>query len=220
MLLKGDCFQIFNLINDKGVDVTFTSPPYNRKRNDKYTDYNDNIEDYYSFLVKLTEILLRKTKRHVIINLQVNYYNRKDVYKFMGTYADKIQNVIVWEKSNPTPAAGNSITNAYEYFIVLGDETLKSNTTYTKNHITTSVCKNAYSKVHKAVMNEEVADWFIEKFTKEEDVVLDPFMGLGTTGISCKKFNRHFVGIEKSTEYFNIAFKRLKDFDTEKEKSA
>lgn len=211
MLVKGDCFKVFNLINDKGVDVSFTSPPYNRKRNDKYSDYNDNIEDYYSFLVEATDILIQKTKKYVIMNLQANYYNRKDIYKYIGHYADKIQNIIIWEKSNPTPAAGNSITNAYEYFIIIGDEALKSNTTYTKNHITTSVCKNPYNKVHKAVMNEEVSDWFIEKFTQKGDVVLDPFMGVGTTGVSCKKFNRRFVGIEKSQEYFNIAFNRLKE---------
>ena len=69
-------------------------------------------------------------------------------------------------------------------------------------------------------MNEEISDWIIEKFTQEKEIVLDPFMGTGTTGASCKKYNRKFIGIEKSTEYFNIAFKRLKDFDAEKEKSA
>lgn len=209
MLIKGDCFKVLESVNE--VDYVLTSPPYNRKRNDKYTDYNDDIEDYYGFLVSITDILLSKTKKYVFMNLQANYYNKEDIYKYIGHYADKIQNIIIWEKTNPTPAAGNSITNAYEYIIVLGDSSLKSNTTYTKNHITTNVCKNPYNKIHKAVMNEEISDWIIEKFTQEKEIVLDPFMGTGTTGVSCKKFGRIFMGIEKSQEYFDIAFKRINE---------
>lgn len=209
MLIKGDCFKVLESVNE--VDYVLTSPPYNRKRNDKYTDYNDDIEDYYGFLVSITDILLSKTKKYIFMNLQANYYNREDIYKYIGHYADKIQNIIIWEKTNPTPAAGNSITNAYEYIIVLGDSSLKSNTTYTKNHITTNVCKNPYNKIHKAVMNEEISDWIIEKFTNEKEIVLDPFMGTGTTGVSCKKYKRGFIGIEKSQEYFDIALKRVSE---------
>ena len=208
-LINNDCFKALEEINDKSIDYVLTSPPYNRKRNDKYTDYNDNIDDYFSFLVNITDILLQKTKKHIFMNIQANYYNRVDVYKYIGHYADKIQNIIIWEKTNPTPAAGNSITNSYEYIIVLGDFSLKSNTTYTKNHVTTNVCKNEYHKVHKAVMNEEISDWIIEKFTQEGELILDPFMGTGTTGASCKKYNRKFIGIEKSEEYYKIATNRL-----------
>ena len=209
-LYRDDCLSKLKDFADKSIDITFTSPPYNRKRNDKYTNYDDTIKDYYLFLVKATDLLLAKTKRHVIINLQTNYYNRQDVYKFIGHYYNKIQNVIIWEKSNPLPANGHNITNAFEYFFILGDTAIKSNTTYTKNHITTSI-NNSITKIHKAVMKQEVADWFIEKFTKENDVVLDCFMGLGTTGLSCIKYNRDFIGIELDEEYFNIAKERIEE---------
>lgn len=209
-LYRDDCLSKLKDFTDKSIDITFTSPPYNRKRNDKYTNYNDTIKDYYLFLVEATDLLLAKTKRHVIINLQTNYYNRQDVYKFIGHYYNKIQNVIIWEKSNPLPANGYNITNAFEYFFILGDTAIKSNTTYTKNHITTSI-NNSITKIHKAVMKQEVADWFIEKFTKENDIVLDCFMGLGTTGLSCIKYNRDFIGIELDEEYFNIAKERIEE---------
>ena len=209
-LYRDDCLSKLKDFADKSIDITFTSPPYNRKRNDKYTNYDDTIKDYYLFLVETTDLLLAKTKRHVIINLQTNYYNRQDIYKFIGHYYNKIQNVIVWEKSNPLPANGHNITNAFEYFFILGDTAIKSNTTYTKNHITTSI-NNSITKIHKAVMKQEVADWFIEKFTKENDVILDCFMGLGTTGLSCIKYNRDFIGIELDEEYFNIAKERIEE---------
>ncbi|MCK9415398.1 hypothetical protein M0Q97_01920 [Candidatus Dojkabacteria bacterium] len=102
-----DCFDGFKELKDNSVSHVFTSPPYNRKRNDKYMFHNDDIDDYY------------------------------------------------------------------------GDKSLKSNTTYTKNIISTSV-NSKMPKSHKAVMKQEVSDWFIDKFTKEFDLILDPFMGLGT----------------------------------------
>ena len=195
-------------IPDKSVDVSFTSPPYNRKRNDKYENYDDTIENYFEFLCNFTDKLLRITKKWTFVNIQTNYYNRLDVYKYIGYYADKIQNIIVWEKTNPMPASNKNITNAFEYFIVLGDTSLKSNTTYTKNHISSSV-NSQMDKIHKAVMKQEICDWFIEKFTNVDDLVLDPFMGLGTTGVACKHLNRNFIGIELDEKYFQIAKDRI-----------
>lgn len=209
-LLQGECLELMKDINDKSIDVSFTSPPYNRKRNDKYAHYDDCIDDYFKFLCNFTNELLRLTKKHVIVNLQSNYYNRADVYKFFGEYSKKIQNIIIWEKSNPLPASSLNITNAYEFFVVLGDKPLKSNSTYTKNHITTSV-NSCMTKEHKAVMKYEVAEWFITKFTKENDLILDCFMGLGTTGIACVKNNRQFIGIELNKNYFEIAKNRIEN---------
>lgn len=210
-LYNGDCLELLKTFTDKSVDVSFTSPPYNRKRNDKYENYDDTIENYFEFLCSFTDELLRITKKWTFVNIQTNYYNRSDVYKYIGNYSDKIQNIIIWEKTNPMPAANKNITNAVEYFIVLGDTSLKSNTTYTKNHISSSV-NSQMDKIHKAVMKQEICDWFIEKFTNENDLVLDPFMGLGTTGISCKKMNRNFIGIELDKSYYEMAEKRINDF--------
>jgi site-specific DNA-methyltransferase (adenine-specific) len=144
------------------------------------------------------------------LNVQTNFYNKQDVYKLIGKYYNKIQQIFIWEKSNPMPAQGYSITNAYEYFLVFGNKALKSNYTYTKNILTTSVNSSTTTKIHKAVMKQEVADWFIRNFTVDNDIVLDPFMGLGTTGISCKKYNRDFIGIEKNKQYYDIAMGRIK----------
>lgn len=203
-LLNGDCLIEMKKMADKSVDISFTSPPYNRKRNDKYEFYNDDIQDYFGFLCNFTDELLRVTKRHVFINIQKTYYNKEDVFNFIGKYSKQIKEVIIWEKTNPMPASGKNITNSYEFFIVLGNEPLKGNYTYTKNIISTSV-NSSMPKEHKAVMKQEVSDWFIESFTRENDIVLDCFMGLGTTGKSCLKNNRNFIGIEINENYFNIA---------------
>ena len=212
LIYNNDCNDVIDkfIKEDRRVDIVFTSPPYNRKRNDKYKNYDDTLDDYYGFLVNITDKLFNITNKYIIMNLQTNYYNKQDVYRYIGNYYNKIQQIVIWEKSNPLPASGNNITNAYEYFIILGNIPLKSNTTYTKNHITTSVNSETTTKIHKAVMKQEVSDWFIDKFTKDTDVILDPFMGLGTTGISCNKYQRDFIGIEINKEYFDIASNKLK----------
>lgn len=208
-LRLGDCFDEFKTIADKSVDMAFTSPPYNRKRNDKYKNYNDQIEDYYGFCKKAIDELRRITKGYVIFNLQANYYNRADVYRIIGDYSKSIVNIVIWEKTNPLPANGHNITNAYEFFLVIADKPLKSNSTYTKNHISTSVNSDTTTKIHRAVMKQEVSDWFIEKFTQPNMTIIDPFMGLGTTGISCRKYKCNFIGIEKDSKYYEIAKERI-----------
>lgn len=205
---NGDCLELMKTLPDKSIDIAFTSPPYNRKRNDKYEHYDDTLNDYYGFLVDVVEQLKRIVKKHIIINIMPNYYNKSDVYKFIGTYADKIQQIIIWQKSNPLPASGNNITNAYEFFIVIGDTPLKANTTYVKNVITTAV-NSDMPKEHRAVMKKEVCEWFIKNFTKENDVILDPFLGIGTTAVCCTENNRHYIGFEIIPEYYNMACENL-----------
>lgn len=203
-LFWADCFDIFPEMPDKCVDHVFTSPPYNRKRNDKYDNYNDCISDYFDFLKRFAIEAMRLSKKYVFINIQKNYYNKKEVFQFIGEMAPYIVDIVIWEKSNPMPASGFNITNAYEFFIVLGDVSLKSNFTGTKNHLTTSV-NSKMPKNHKAVMKKEVAEWFIEKFTRPGEWIFDPFMGVGTTGIVCIEKSRNFVGVELDFEYYSTA---------------
>jgi len=203
-----DCFEGFKQMKDKSVTHTFTSPPYNRKRNDKYEHYDDNIEDYFLWLCNVIDECLRVSKEYVFFNIMKNYYNKQDVFKLIGKYSEKIVEIIIWEKTNPLPANGNNITNAYEFFIVFGDSPLKSNTTYTKNIISTAV-NSSMTTDHKAIMKQDVAEWFIKNFTKENDLILDCFMGAGTTAISCKFNKRNFIGFELNNKYVELSNKRI-----------
>lgn len=65
-----------------------------------------------------------------------------------------------------------------------------------------TVCSN---RNHSAAFPKELPMWFIRLFTQEGDVVLDPFIGSGTTAVACLSTNRHFVGIEVKREYRDIA---------------
>lgn len=206
LVLNADSLEVLPKITNKSVDYTLTSPPYNRKRNDKYKKFKDINNNWLDMNIQIINELLRITKKHIFYNIQANYYNKKDVYKLIGHFSEKIIDIHIWEKSNPMPASGKSITNSVEYFLILGDSPLKSNKTYTKNIITTSV-NSKMPKEHKAVMKPEVAEHFIETFTNEDDIIMDCFFGLGTTGKVCEKLNRKFIGIELENYYYEMCKK-------------
>jgi site-specific DNA-methyltransferase (adenine-specific)/site-specific DNA-methyltransferase (cytosine-N4-specific) len=72
-------------------------------------------------------------------------------------------------------------------------------------HLATE-CNN---KGHSAAFPDELPEWFIKLFTKEGDVVLDPFMGSGTTVIVANKLGRTGIGIEILDEYYQLASSQL-----------
>lgn len=83
------------------------------------------------------------------------------------------------------------------------------NTVYPTNvlHMATE-CANVN---HSAAFPILLPEWFIKLFTKENDLVLDPFMGSGTTAIAAIKLKRHFVGMEKNSKYYEHAMNRIKE---------
>ncbi|MDP2637606.1 MAG: site-specific DNA-methyltransferase [Candidatus Levybacteria bacterium] len=75
------------------------------------------------------------------------------------------------------------------------------------------------NKNHSATFPRSLPSWFIKLFTKEEDLILDPFLGSGTTSISASLLNRNSVGIEILLQYYNIAIERFKDETNKKDRS-
>lgn len=63
---------------------------------------------------------------------------------------------------------------------------------------------------HSASFPISLPTWFIRLFTKEEDLVLDPFVGAGTTALACIRLNRHYLGIEMMEKYCNLAIEAIK----------
>jgi len=102
-----------------------------------------------------------------------------------------------------------------EYLI---DKILKD---YSKKTITNSLVKKDYEKTnvwyinpvsnknHPAPYPIRLTDKLIQYYSFENDIICDCFMGTGTTGVSCKKYNRSFIGIEINKEYYNHAKKQI-----------
>lgn len=71
----------------------------------------------------------------------------------------------------------------------------------------------AGNKSHSAVFPESLPEWFIKLFTKEGDLVLDPFVGSGTTSVVAKRLKRNSIGIDLMQEYINYAKERIEKID-------
>lgn len=78
-----------------------------------------------------------------------------------------------------------------------------------KRDIIESTVESIQGNIHPAVYPEYIIQEFIKLLTKENDVVLDPFLGSGTTSVAAKKLNRNFIGVEINPDYVAYALKRL-----------
>lgn len=79
---------------------------------------------------------------------------------------------------------------------------------YWQTHNKIEQCEKE-GKGHPTQKPVAVMEWLIEHLTNENDVVFDPFMGSGSTGVACKNLNRSFIGYELEEEYFSISKKRI-----------
>jgi len=105
----------------------------------------------------------------------------------------------VGEKNDKTPA--NIIT------------TEKINLSYDSNFLVSKPTKKEKGEynTHITVKPIQMIEHLIKIFSKEKSLILDPFMGSGTTGMCCKTLQRNFIGIELNKEYFDISFKRIEN---------
>ncbi len=72
-------------------------------------------------------------------------------------------------------------------------------------HLATE-CSN---RNHSAAFPEDLPAWFIKLFTQADDMVLDPFIGSGTTAVAAKQLKRNYIGIDTNEEYCRQARKRI-----------
>lgn len=115
----------------------------------------------------------------------------------MGKWAEKrlaklTQNDIVRDESRSRSGFGKRVANW-----IGRDKVYPTNVLHLATEVT--------NKRHSAAFPLELPTWFIRLFTKPGDLVLDPFIGSGTTAVAARKLGRHFIGIEVKPEYFELA---------------
>lgn len=119
---------------------------------------------------------------------------------------------MVWCKTNPTPLTNNVMLPDIEYCLMFRQKGCKLYGSYeTKSKYYISPInkndKDLYS--HPTIKPLELVKRHILNSTKENDIVLDCFLGSGTTAVACKELNRQYIGFEIDNKYFNIAQDRL-----------
>lgn len=218
-LRQGDCLEILKEIPDKSIDLLLTDPPYlhikggckskglNKGCRDANSNVVSNMSDFgkdkiYDFL-NHTKSKMKEINMYIFSSkLQVPYYLNwalENKYQF---------DILVWDKDFSGIISRKFFANNSEYIIRIykkGLNRLEDNMLYQKIH----KFKRPTNKIHEAQKPVELIERFILLSSNEQETILDPFMGSGTTGVACKKLNRNFIGIELDKNHFNIAKNRI-----------
>ena len=236
-IITGNSLEILKTIPDNTVDVSLFSPPYNIKhliRYDKkhnkyyhqkiYKDYKDDVNDYFNLLDTTIKETLRITKHNVFLNIQFLLGNKLDIVDLLYKHQKNIKDIIIWAKDNAQPAINKTqLSSQFEFiFVFSSEENCKSKpfnyaffNNRKKGNINPNVIKGRNSSVEGnksmnfAVFPEYLVEWILKRFTKEKDLVLDPYFGSGTTGVVAKKMNRNYLGIEMDESYVKYAKDRI-----------
>ena len=233
-LIHGDCLEVMKTLPDNSIDLTITSPPYNmrtRVRNGKYTtreksehfskkyEHFDDalpINEFYEFHSQVLNELLRVSKI-VCYNFQIVTGSKEAFFKMIGDFNKQIKDIIIWDKNTGQPAMHSNILNScYEFILIMENDSIAgrhiTNAKFKRGEMNNILRVKRGKKVHGshgAVFPEDLVKELILAFSEEHNVILDPFMGTGTTGVVAKKLNREFIGIELTKEYLNIATARI-----------
>lgn len=233
-LYNMDCIAAMRKIKRETVDLIVTDPPYNlgnfminrdtnlSKMRDNFfgtagwdnMDFNDWKKSMNSFFRSAARVM--KSGGSMIVFMSI--IKVETIIKLAEMHGFYYKTTGIWHKTNPMPRNMNlhfvNSTEAWIYF------TYKTRTGTFNNHgvmlhdfIETSVTPNGERKYgkHPTQKPENLINHFVEVLSNENDWVLDPFMGSGTTGVVSKRGNRNFIGIELNEEYYNIAYERIEE---------
>ena len=231
-LINGDCLVSMEGIADGSVDLLLTDPPYNlglfmqgratnlKRMRENYfgaagwdnlsaDDWAESMDDFFGEAARVVRkggsliVFMAVIKLETLIGLA-----QKHGFYYKTTGA--------WHKLNPMPRNMNlhfiNSTESWVYF-VNGTKTGTFNNDGKALHDfyetpVTPKSEKGCGK-HPTQKPVELMDYFVRTLTNTGDIVLDPFMGSGSSGVSARRLGRKFVGIELDENYFDIAMQRM-----------
>lgn len=232
-----DCVEGMRLLPTNSVDIVVTSPPYNmnlrinqgkyckrtQSKTDlstKYIHFSDDLtmDEYFDFIDKSLSEMLRVSSL-VFMNVQFLTGNKRALFEIIGKYKDLLKEIIVWDKITSEPAIGERVLNSRFEVILVFDKENAISRQFDKAEFERGTLENLWQikrgksqvKGHFATFPELLADTILLNFTEKDDIVLDPFMGTGTTALSCIKHNRKFMGFEINEAYHKASIKRIQN---------
>lgn len=224
-----DCLIGIKKIPDNFIDLVIIDPPYQiNNHNVKYDselarsiiNYNNELYDTkltngydYKILDELIRVL-KKINIYIFCNgEQIPFY-----IKYFVIDRKCKMDIIIWNKTNALPLFNNKYLSDKEYCLYFRKGGYCSPKNYEDAKTVFYYPINIKDKKkwkHPTIKPEELIRKLIRNSSKEGDIVLDSFMGSGTTAISCIKENRNFIGYEINKEFYKICLKRIKEVKEE-----
>lgn len=221
-----DCLIGLKQLDDKSIDCVITDPPYNISKDNNFAtlknakrqglDFGEWDKNFNLFAwLDSADKLLKYGGNIIIFN---SFLNIGDIAKYLENKDYAIKDLIRWVKPNPMPRNMNSrFVSDYELAIwcVKGKKKKWVFNNATDSYIRPEIkCSSPSGKErigHPTQKPLYLMEELVKIFTNENDIILDPFMGSGTTAITCMNMNRKFIGFELDKTYFDLANKRIED---------
>lgn len=226
-VLLGDCFDSLKIIPNNSVDLIITDPPYNISRESNFTNGSTN-KKYNSISLDFGDWDQSE------VNLESLFYEFKRVLKNGGTLiifydiwkANKLKSlaekfklkqprVCQWVKTNPVPVNSkiNYLSNAVEFFFLFTKGKKNTfNSKYDKGIYQYPICHGLERTIHPTQKPIKLFEDLIKKHSNEDDLILDPFGGSGTTAEACIKLSRKYILIENDSTYYNLILDRINKY--------
>lgn len=230
-IFHDDAYSIIDkfLENDMKVDHIITDPPYNISKDNNFNTMNNPRKgvdfgewdqgefDLYSWIPKYSKLLTKNGSMIIFCS-----------YRYISYIIDMLESedagmlvkdVLVWQKSNPMP---RNIKRRYVQDMEFAVWAVKKNAKwvfnkpddkpYLRSIFTTSTVSGKEKLGHPTQKNLKLMMDIIEIHTNENEIILDPFMGSGSTGEASLILGRNFIGVEFVNEYFELSEERLNKY--------
>ncbi len=227
-LYNGNSNYIINFFkkNNLLVDHIITDPPYSISQKNNFNTMNsanrqgvdfgiwDDNFNYTSWINEYSK-LINKNGSFIIF---CSYLYISYIIDELTDSGFVVKDLIEWKKTNPMP---RNINRRYVQDTEFAIWAVKKNSKwvfnkpddvpYLRSTFTTSTVSGKERTKHPTQKSLKLMEHLIQIHTNENDVVLDPFMGSGTTGVACINNNRKFIGVEISPVFFDICLDRMEN---------
>ena len=215
-IIQGDCLEVMKDIPDKSVDLIIIDPPYGSSGRDGSVHLEkDNLlgnrmcSDALVWLVRqYSKEFFRVTKSDSHCYVFSDWRKYKDIQMAFETNFWELRQLIVWDKKN---GMGEFWRSTHEFILFFTKRNPKKLTHGGCFNVLRDKPIRGKAKKHDYEKPVSLIERLIVGSSNEGDLILDCFLGSGSTAIACLKLNRKYLGIEISPEYCKMAEDRIEE---------
>ena len=221
----GDCNELIKEVPSDSVDLCVIDPPYEfgtggigtgifkgrKTENDTYREIHKNGLgegiDAEAILLELVRVLKK-------INIYI-WCNKEQIFDYLNFFVKERGcnfEIIVWAKTNPPPFLGGHYLKDKEYCLYFWEKGVKVHPTYETGRTVYTSSLNVLDKTdygHPTIKDLGIIENLIKNSSEEGDLILDCYLGSGTTCLAAKHTGRKYLGFEINPTYYDIAVKRV-----------
>jgi site-specific DNA-methyltransferase (adenine-specific) len=213
-----DCLEGMKNIDNESIDMVVTDPPYKMTKRGKSCRPNwmpNNMGDnVFKSSIPNTKIWMSECYR--VLKEETHFYvfsNTNELRNFLNVahgVGFKFHNLITMIKDTGMPNRWYYKQSELVLFFRKG-KAKPINDYKSRDNIKVTMPKQKNGKLHITQKPLSIIEKFVTNSSRENELVLDPFIGSGTTGVACINTNRNFIGFEIEKEYYEVADKRLEE---------